>query len=322
MTTSGDGGVLSEWKVETEAERSGKDALAVKVEKKEAERSGNDALARKLDKLEAMAERNSEKWQECKESIKVWQDKLMAIPPFPGEGEQNTLENWIEYRTRFQNICRLNKMSDSDSRLALQSAMRGTARYLVREVELEDLALFPTLKDVLDKYEQKLIPPTGSSEAKSLLLLAAQRATEPFSAFFQRTQILWDRAQPEPSDWESRKDFIISRVASSKIRNTLLGLKSRKLPKKEWLEQAERLDREVRTAELEALISTRVGMAKAAYAEEEKESRKTDSVSSDDHATPSAAPTPTPGLVAAIDSPTTDVVEETSFSTEIKKRDF
>jgi len=100
MTTSGDGGVLSEWKVETEAERSGKDALAVKIEKKEVERSGKDALAKKLDKLEAMAERNSEKWQECKESIKVWQDKLMAIPPFPGEGEQNTLENWIEYRIR------------------------------------------------------------------------------------------------------------------------------------------------------------------------------------------------------------------------------
>ena len=210
-------------------------------------RSRIDALTQECKELqEAMAARTAEKWQP-KGDMEASKDRLMTIPPFPGEGKMNVV-TWTEYRNKFATICRLNQMRELDKRLALGVALQGIAARRIEGLALMDQDKYPSLEKLLDAVGDRLLPPRDSEESTLELFTARQEDQETAMDFYRRVKLLWNRANPREQGWSSMKCIILNGFRCEDLKKNLT--KYADLGEDKWIKTMAELESNLKAARL------------------------------------------------------------------------
>lgn len=197
-----------------------------------------------------MATRSVEKWQKTGE-MEASKDRLMTIPPFPGEGKMNVV-TWTEYRNRFATICRLNQMRELDKRLALGVALQGIAARRIEGLALMDQDRYPSLEKLLDAVGDRLLPPRESEGATLELFTARQEDPELAADFYKRVKLLWNRANPRDQGWPSMKCILLNGFKCEDLKKNLARYSD--LGEEKWIEMMNKFEANIKTARLLEIV--------------------------------------------------------------------
>ena len=119
--------------------------------------------------------------------------KILDLPTY----SYNGVDDWMEFRARFETIAELNRLTNDEAKLALKGAMQGTASATIQDIDIRQP---PRVEDVLNAYEARFLPASASQMARVNFEAAAQRGKEGIMQFHARLRTLWRRAYPNIRD--------------------------------------------------------------------------------------------------------------------------
>jgi len=119
--------------------------------------------------------------------------KILDLPTY----SYNGVDDWMEFRARFETIAELNSLNNDEAKLALKGAMQGTASATIQDI---DIRRPPRVEDVLNLYEARFLPASASQMARVNFEAAGQRGKEGIMQFHARLRTLWRRAYPNARD--------------------------------------------------------------------------------------------------------------------------
>lgn len=128
---------------------------------------------------------------------------------------------WLIWRDRFAAIARVTEWTAERQRAEIKIAMTGVAAAAVQDISEHS---GETVKDLLDAFEKRFLPPTASDAAWSTYCAAQQTEAESLQMWHTRLRGLFRRAYPEmdTASMETHRD-LIQRFVSGLSGATLRG---------------------------------------------------------------------------------------------------
>ena len=137
----------------------------------------SNTIANAIDKASQLASDDMDNLVKTTKKTKVNHTKLPAL-------SSGSAEDWYLWRDHFENVHLEAKWDARTARLRALGAMHGTARKMVRRIDLElpeDGSQPEPVKDLLDAYEEVFQPPLAREYLLEEFRAAVQREEETLS---------------------------------------------------------------------------------------------------------------------------------------------
>ena len=156
----------------------------------------SNTIANAIDKASQLASDDMDNLVKTTKKTKVNHTKLPAL-------SSGSAEDWYLWRDHFENVHLKAKWDARTARLRALGAMHGTARKMVRRIDLElpeDGSQPGPVKDLLDAYEEVFQPPLAREYLLEEFRAAVQREEETVVAFSARVADTFVRLYPDRAD--------------------------------------------------------------------------------------------------------------------------
>ena len=135
----------------------------------------------------SLDERGRERSQPMAQQSRPHNTKIIHFANLPGE-------NFLAWRSQFQVIATYHRWSDEEAKHLAYAYMRGLALESVMDISITGPE---TLKEILDEYQKRFIPPSDSQLLRAQFNCVVQLPNESVQKLHARMRVLYHLAYPD-----------------------------------------------------------------------------------------------------------------------------